>query len=71
VPATSLLASAENVSKILTKSTACEEQFVDRALSPSRFSVPLNVLGGGSFRWPGAPSLDRAIRDEIVGIEVA
>jgi hypothetical protein len=38
---------------------------------PSRFSVPLNILGGGSFRWPGTRSLDRSTRDTIVSVELA
>jgi hypothetical protein len=38
---------------------------------PSRFSIPLNILGGGSFRWPATPSLDRSTCDRIVSVELA
>lgn len=36
---------------------------------PSRFSVPLDLLGRG-HRWPGAARLDRATRDKIAWREI-
>jgi len=48
-------------------SIACEGDFADRGC---RFSIPLNILGGGSFRWAGTPSLDRSMRDRIVSVEL-
>jgi hypothetical protein len=46
----------------------CKDRIVER---PSRFSIPLNILGGGSFRWPATPWLDRSTRDNIVSVELA
>ena len=34
------------------------------------FSVPLNLLGGGSWRWPGTPKLDPVVRENIIGAEI-
>ena len=34
------------------------------------FSVPLNLLGGGSWRWPGTPKLDPVVRENIISAEI-
>jgi hypothetical protein len=34
------------------------------------FSVPLNLLGGGSWRWPGTPKLDPVVREKIRSAEI-
>jgi hypothetical protein len=54
-------------SKTSTETAACRGEFGDR---PCRFSVPRNVLGGGSFRFPGTPRLDRATREVICFLEI-
>ena len=38
--------------------------------APAR-SVPINLLGGGSFRWPGAQALDAETREKIYWAEIA
>lgn len=34
------------------------------------FSVPLNLLGGGSWRWPDTPTLDPIVREKITRAEI-
>jgi len=36
----------------------------------SQFSVPLDLVGGCSRPWPGAPRLDRKLRQRIIELEV-
>jgi hypothetical protein len=50
-------------SKSVSNSNTCETQ--NRHPYPSRFSVPLDVLGRG-HRWPGAPKLERKIWEAIL-----
>ena len=44
-------------------SIGCEA--AKRDLPPSRFDIPLDLLGTG-HRWPGAPKLDRGMREKIL-----
>ena len=32
--------------------------------------APLNLLGGGSWSWPGAPKLDPVVRQKIISAEI-
>jgi hypothetical protein len=32
--------------------------------------APLNLLGGGSWRWPGTPKLDPEVRENIISAEI-
>ena len=42
-----------------------------RPKSQSSFGrAPLNLVGGGSWRWPGAVTLDPAVREKIMRIEI-
>jgi hypothetical protein len=50
-------------SKSVSNSNGCKAQ--NGHPYPSRFSVPLDVLGGG-HRWPGAPKLERKIWEAIL-----
>jgi hypothetical protein len=36
----------------------------------SRATGPLNILGGGSFRWPNTPALDAKLREAILYREI-
>jgi hypothetical protein len=65
-PARVVAQRGRNASKASIKTNTNDARFVDRT---SRFSVPLDILGGGSFRWLGTPSLDRSTRDRIVDLE--
>jgi hypothetical protein len=33
-------------------------------------NAPLNILGGGSFRWPNTPKLDRCTLENIWRCEI-
>jgi endogenous inhibitor of DNA gyrase (YacG/DUF329 family) len=41
-----------------------------KSLSTVSFSVPLNLLGRGSWRWPGTTQLDATTRAKIVRCEI-
>jgi len=56
-----------NAPKSSTISSPCKGDFADRG--PVR-SAPINLLGGGSFRWPGARPLDAETREKIYWAEI-
>jgi len=56
-----------NAPKSSTISSPCKGDFADRG--PAR-SVPINLLGGGPFRWPGARPLDAETREKIYWAEI-
>ena len=56
-----------NAPKSSTISSPCKGDFADRG--PVR-SAPINLLGGGSFRWPGALPLDPETREKIYWCEI-
>jgi hypothetical protein len=40
-------------------------------MRPSPYAnAPLNILGGGSFRWPNTPKLDRCTLENIRRSEI-
>jgi hypothetical protein len=62
-PSAKTTRNAENSS---ANSTACKAQNSDRG---SRFSVPLDLLGG-RYQWPSASRLDPELRRRILAIEL-
>ncbi len=56
-----------NASKRSMISNPCKGDFADQG--PAR-SVPINLLGGGSYRWPGARPLDPETRAKIYWCEI-
>jgi hypothetical protein len=65
-PARVVPEAGQNASKRTVNSNTSE---APKANPPSKFSVPLNLLGGGR-QWPGAPKLERGLWAYIIDLEV-